>query len=50
LSFLKGTKIKVNVIKVKAEVKLLSTKLGKGRGGKLGVKARLFNSVESRDI
>jgi hypothetical protein len=50
LPFLKRTKTKVNVVKVKAEVKLLSAELGKSREGELKVKAGLFSSVESHDV
>jgi hypothetical protein len=50
LPFPRGTKARVNVVKVETEVKLLSIKLGKGREGKLRVKAGLFNNVKSRDV
>jgi hypothetical protein len=50
LPFLKGTKTRVNVVKVKAEVKLLSAELGKGGGGKLRIKAGLFNNIKSYDV
>jgi hypothetical protein len=46
----KRTKTKVNVIKIKTEVKLLSTELGKSREGKLKVKTRLFNNVKSHNV
>jgi hypothetical protein len=50
LPFLKGTKAKVNVVKVKAEIELLDTELGKGGEGELKVKAGLSSNVESRDV
>jgi hypothetical protein len=50
LPFFKETKARVNVIKIKAEVKLLGAELGKGGEGKLRVKARLFSDVESCDV
>jgi hypothetical protein len=50
LPFFEGTKAKVDIVKVKTEVKLLSTELDKGGEGKLRVKAGLFNSVESCDV
>jgi hypothetical protein len=50
LLFLKKIKTKINVIKVKTKVKLLSAKLGKGKEGKLRVKARLFSNVKSYNI
>jgi hypothetical protein len=50
LPFLKETKARVNVIKIKTEVKLLSTELGKDKEGELKVKAKLFNSVKSYNV
>jgi hypothetical protein len=50
LPFLKRTKVRIDVVKIEAEVKLLGAELGKGREGKLRVKAGLFNSVKSRDV
>jgi hypothetical protein len=50
LPFFRETKARVNVIKVKAEVKLLSAELGRGGEGKLRVKVGLFNNVESCDV
>jgi hypothetical protein len=50
LFFFEKTKARVNIIKVKTEVKLLGTELGRGGGGELKVKAGLFNNVESYDM
>jgi hypothetical protein len=50
LLFLKRTKTKVNMVKVEAEVKLLSAELGRGGEGKLRVEAGLSDSVESYDV
>jgi hypothetical protein len=50
LLFLKGTKVRVNMVKIKAKVKLLGVKLGKGGEDKLKVKAGLFSGVKSCDI
>jgi hypothetical protein len=50
LPFLKRTKARVNVVKVKTEVKLLGAELGRGGEGELKVKARLSNSVKSHDV
>jgi hypothetical protein len=50
LLFFKETKTRVNVIKIKTKVKLLSTKLDKGGKGKLKVKAELFSNIKSCDI
>jgi hypothetical protein len=50
LPFSKGTKARIDVVKVEAEVKLLGAELGKGGGGELKVKAGLFNNVKSCDV
>jgi hypothetical protein len=50
LPFFRETKARVNVVKIKAKVKLLGTELGKGREDELRVKAGLFSGVESCDI
>jgi hypothetical protein len=50
LPFFGRTKAKVNIIKVKTQVKLLSIKLGKGGEDELRVKIRLFSNVESYNI
>jgi hypothetical protein len=50
LLFFKETKVKINIIKIKAKVKLLSAKLGKGREDKLKVKAGLFSNVKNHDV
>jgi hypothetical protein len=50
LLFFRGTKTRVNIVKIKIKVKLLSAKLGKGRKGELKVKAGLFNNVESCNV
>jgi hypothetical protein len=50
LPFFKRTKAKVNIIKIKTEVKLLGTELGKGKEGELKVKAGLFSDVKSCDM
>jgi hypothetical protein len=50
LLFPEKTKTKVNIVKIKAEVKLLSAELGKGGEGEFRVKAGLFNSVKSCDV
>jgi hypothetical protein len=50
LPFFKGTKARVDIVKIKTEVKLLGAELGKGRGDKLKVKAGLSNSIKSCDV
>jgi hypothetical protein len=50
LPFLRGTKARINIVKIEAEVKLLGAELGKGGGGKLKVKAGLFNNIKSHDV
>jgi hypothetical protein len=50
LSFPRGTKARVNVVKIKAEVKLLNAELGRGGEDELKVKTGLFNNVKSRDV
>jgi hypothetical protein len=50
LPFPEGTKARMDVVKVEAEVKLLGAKLGKDREGKLEVKAGLSDGVESCDV
>jgi hypothetical protein len=50
LPFLKGTKARINIVKIKAKVKLLGTELGRGKRDKLRVKARLSSNVKSRDV
>jgi hypothetical protein len=50
LPFFGGTKTRVNVVKIKVEVKLLGAELGRGGGGELRVKTGLSNSVKSCDV
>jgi hypothetical protein len=50
LPFFRGTKARINIVKIKTEVKLLGTELGKGGEGKLRVKTGLFNNVKSCDM
>jgi hypothetical protein len=50
LLFSEGTKARVNIVKIKTKVKLLSAKLSKGREGKLRVKVGLFNNVKSYNV
>jgi hypothetical protein len=50
LLFLKKTKARVNIIKIKTEIKLLGTELGKGGEGKFKIKTRLSSGVKSYNM
>jgi hypothetical protein len=50
LPFLEGTKARVDVVKIEAEVELLGAELGGGGGGELRVKAGLSSGVKSYNV